>query len=123
MQINIPKFNINEKQITCKSNNNKYSNYQIPVFKQLPQDTFELSVGYVNDIHGQTNNMMRILSGIKGDLRLSAGDNDIGDEKNQGIRKATTTFLNIAGIKASALGNHELDTNQKDCIEAIDFVS
>ena len=63
---------------------------------------------------------MRILSGIKGDLRLSAGDNDIGDEKNQGVRKATTTFLNIAGIKASALGNHELDTHQKDCAEAID---
>ena len=46
-------------------------------------DTFEMSIGYVNDIHGQTNNMLRILSGIKGDLRLSAGDNDIGDEKNK----------------------------------------
>ena len=70
----------------------------------------------MNDIHGQTNNMMRILSGIKGDLKLSAGDNDIGDEKNQGVRKATTMFLNIA---ESALGNHELDTTQKDCIDAI----
>ena len=28
---------------------------------------------------------MRILSGLKGDIRLSAGDNDIGDEKNQEI--------------------------------------
>ena len=58
--------------------------------------------------------MMRILSGIKGDLRLSAGDNDIGDEKNRPVHQATTKFLNIAGIKASALGNHEFDTKQND---------
>ena len=61
-----------------------------------------MSIGYVNDAHGQTNNMMRILSGIKGDLKLSAGDNDIGDEKNDAIHQATTKFLNIADIKASA---------------------
>ena len=83
------------------------------------KDSFEMSVGYVNDTHGQTNNMMRILSGIKGDLRLSGGDNDIGDEKNDKIHLATTKFLNIADIKASALGNHEIDISQKDCIEAI----
>ena len=46
------------------------------------KDSFELSIGYINDTHGQTNNMMRILSGIKGDLRLSAGDNSIGNEEN-----------------------------------------
>ena len=44
--------------------------------------------------------MMRILSGLKGDLRLSAGDNDIGDEKNTKIHNATTKFLNMADIKA-----------------------
>ena len=120
MNFNIPKFNINLPTVTFRSNENKSINYQPPKFQSIPNDTFELSVGYINDTHGQTNNMMRILSGIKGDLRLSAGDNDIGDEKNQGVRKATTAFLNIAGIRASALGNHELDTNQKDCIDAID---
>ena len=87
--------------------------------KTSQADTFEMSIGYVNDIHGQTNNMMRILSGIKGDLRLSAGDNDIGDEKNQSVHKATTSFLNIAGIKASALGNHEFDTKQNDFINTV----
>ena len=80
-------------------------------------DSFELSVGYINDTHGQANNMMRILSGLKGDLRLSAGDNDIGDEKNTAIHKVTAKFLNLAGIKASAFGNHELDTTQADFIE------
>lgn len=82
-------------------------------------DKFEMSVGYVNDIHGQTNNMMRILTGIKADLKLSGGDNDIGDEKNDAVHRATTKFLNIADIKGSALGNHELDTTQKDCIDSI----
>ena len=120
MNFSISKFNINKPIVTYKSNNSINFKAQPTKAQSIPNDTFEMSVGYVNDTHGQTNNMMRILSGIRGDLRLSAGDNDIGDEKNQGIRKATTTFLNIASIKASALGNHELDTSQKDCAEAID---
>lgn len=87
--------------------------------KSPKNDTFEITIGYVNDTHGQTNNMMRILSGLKGDLKLSAGDNDIGDEKNKGIHRATIKFLNIADIKATALGNHELDTTQEDLIESL----
>ncbi len=98
-----------------KSQNTKSANLE----KTPKEDSFEMSIGYVNDIHGQTNNMMRILSGIKGDLRLSAGDNDIGDEKNKAVHKATTKFLNIANIKASALGNHEFDTKQNDFVETV----
>ena len=120
MNFNILKLNINKPIVTFKGNDNKNFKFQPIKTPPIPNDTFEMSIGYVNDTHGQTNNMMRILSGIRGDLRLSAGDNDIGDEKNQGVRKATTTFLNIASIRASALGNHELDTHQKDCAEAID---
>lgn len=119
MNINIPKISFNVANTGFQRA--KYNYSQQPVFKANNQqkDTFEMSVGYVNDLHGQTNNMMRILSGIKGDLKLSAGDNDIGDEKNESIHLATTKFLNIAEIKASALGNHEIDMSQKDCIEAI----
>ena len=87
--------------------------------KTPSNDTFELSVGYVNDTHGQINNMMRILSGLKGDIKLSAGDNDIGDEKNKAIHKATYKFLNIADIKATALGNHEMDATQEDLIDSL----
>ena len=79
-------------------------------------DRFELSVGYVNDIHGQTNNMLRILSGLRGDLKLSGGDNTIGDESNKQINRSVMKFLNMAGIKATALGNHELDTTQLDFV-------
>ena len=87
--------------------------------KSPQKDDFQMTVGYVNDIHGQTNNMMRILSGLKGDLKLSAGDNDIGDEKNASVHKATTKFLNLAGIKATALGNHEFDTKQNDFVQTV----
>ena len=119
MNFNIPKFNINYSKITFRSNDNKTFSPTYPKTKPLPNDSFELSVGYVNDLHGHTNNMLRILTGLKGDLKLSAGDNDIGDEKNQAVHKATTKFLNLADIKASALGNHEIDTTQKDCIDSI----
>lgn len=78
------------------------------------KDTFEMSIGYINDLHGQTNNMTRILSGLKGDLKLSGGDNTIGDEGNKQVNRAVVKFLNRAGIKVTALGNHELDTTQKD---------
>ena len=116
MNFNIPKFNINISQFKGRQSLPMMSN---PTFKsQEPQnDTFELSVGYINDTHGQANNMMRILSGLKGDLRLSGGDNDIGDEKNKAIHKMTAKFLNIAKISASAFGNHELDTTQADFID------
>lgn len=90
---------------------------QNPKLERVPNsDTFEMSVGYINDLHGSTNNMMRILTGIKGDLKLSGGDNDVGDEKNQKVHKATTAFLNIADVKATAFGNHDLDTTQEDFI-------
>lgn len=106
-------------KLSFKGNENDKPKMENRLEKTPKADTFEMSVGYINDTHGQTNNMMRILSGIDGDLKLSAGDNDIGDEKNAAIHLATTKFLNIADIKASALGNHELDMSQKDCIDAI----
>ncbi len=87
--------------------------------KSPESDKFQISIGYVNDAHGQTNNMMRILSGLKGDLNLSAGDNDIGDEKNKAIHKATFKFLNLGKIVATALGNHEMDTTQADLIDSL----
>ena len=114
MNIQISKFN--QPYFNFKKSENVKSNN----LERTPRkDSFEMSVGYVNDLHGQTNNMSRILSGIKGDLKLSAGDNDIGDEKNKAVNKAVIKFMNIANIKATALGNHELDTTQKDFIDTM----
>lgn len=103
-----------------QQNKNRMSVKTVNNFEKTPQkDEFEISIGYINDTHGQINNMMRILSGLKGDLKLSAGDNDIGDEKNKPIHKATYKFLNIADVKATALGNHELDATQADLIDSM----
>ena len=119
MNLNIQPINFNIQNVRFKSNpiSNPYNNQNLE--RSPEKDSFEMSVGYVNDTHGQVNNMMRILSGIKGDLKLAGGDIDIGDEKNEAIHYATTKFLNIADIKATVLGNHEIDMNQKSCIDAI----
>ena len=76
LNFNIPKINFKQGENT--QNVTKPTSSKLE--KSPENDKFEMSVGYVNDEHGQTNNMMRILSGLKGDLRVSAGDNDIGDE-------------------------------------------
>lgn len=111
MNIKVALSNINPYTFTFRKSQDisKHNNLE----KTPEKDVFEMSVGYVNDLHGQTNNMTRILSGIKGDLKLSAGDNDIGDEKNKAVNRAVMKFMNLAGISGSALGNHELDTKQK----------
>lgn len=117
LRISTTKYNNIKPTFSKKENaNNKYRSD----FVKSPQnDSFELSVGYVNDTHGQTNNMMRILSGLKGDIVLSGGDNDIGDEKNKTIHDATIQFLNMGNVVASALGNHELDTSQADLVDSL----
>lgn len=123
MNFNIQPNSFKLPTIQFRANNtisNNSINKESELERNPKQDSFEMSIGYVNDTHGQTNNMMRILSGIKGDLKLSAGDNDIGDEKNKAVHRATMKFLDIAGITATALGNHELDTTQEDLIDSLD---
>jgi len=116
--MNIQKINFNNIQSFKAAPQVSATSFKNANLERTPdKDSFELKIGYVNDLHGQTNNMMRILSGIKGDIILSGGDNDIGDEKNRHIHDATAKFLNLAGVKATALGNHEMDTMQGDLKE------
>lgn len=115
IQVSFPK--INPYRFNFKKSDDKISSNKLE--KSPQNDSFELSIGYINDLHGQTNAMTRILSGIKGDLRLSGGDNDIGDEKNKAVNRAVMKFMNLAGIRATALGNHEMDTKQNDFIDTL----
>lgn len=115
IQVSFPK--INPYRFTFKKSDNQISSNNLE--KSPQSDSFEMSIGYINDLHGQTNAMTRILSGIKGDLRLSAGDNDIGDEKNKAVNRSVIKFMNLAGIRATALGNHEMDTKQNDFIDTL----
>ena len=82
----IPKINFRAAQPV----NNSY------LGEKQKQDNFQLSVGYINDTHGQVNNQLRIISGLKGDIRLSAGDDQIGSEKNHAINAVAANFLNAA---------------------------
>lgn len=78
------------------------------------------SIFYINDIHGQIPRMEQITNAAtnfdsftktqKVDaLKLCSGDTFIGsDEKTN---KLATIFLDIAGISASAIGNHEFDNS------------
>ena len=121
IRISTNKFNIQKINFRNGDDSKSVTIPKDSKLEKTPQnDTFEMSVGYVNDEHGQTNNMMRILSGLKGDLRVSAGDNDIGDEKNKAVHRATMKFLNLANITATALGNHEMDTTQSDLLDSIE---
>ena len=114
LKVSLPK--INQYTFTFRKSEPSKNNI---LEKSPQQDTFEMSVGYFNDLHGQTNNMLRILSGLKGDLKFSGGDNGIGDEKNKAVNNAVIKFMNLAGINGSALGNHELDTKQNDFVDTV----
>lgn len=116
MNIKVALSNINPYSFTFRKSE---SSNPYKLEKSPKADTFELSVGYINDLHGQTNNMVRILSGLKGDIRFSGGDNGIGDEKNKAVNNAVVKFMNLARIDGSALGNHELDTKQRDFVDTI----
>ena len=85
--------------------------------KKQEVDSFQLSVGYVNDTHGQVNNQLRILSGLEGDIKFSGGDDQIGSEKNHEVNAAVIQFLDAANIFARAMGNHEMDTTTPDFCE------
>ena len=100
----IPKINFRAAQPA----NNSY------LGEKQNKDNYQLSVGYINDTHGQINNQLRILSGLEGDIRLSAGDDQIGSEKNHATNAAAAKFLDAAKIFARAIGNHEMDTTTQD---------
>jgi 5'-nucleotidase len=77
------------------------------------------SIFYVNDIHGQLPNMLKITNaGAQFDayvsqhknidaFKLSSGDIFIGS--NDDSAKATVLFFNLNEISATVLGNHEFD--------------
>lgn len=91
---------------------------------QTPKTT-RTSIFYINDLHGQTNNMERITSAsndfdafVPSDktdkLKLAAGDVLLGEDLK--VNQAADKFLRVNKFMASALGNHELDSSPKDMV-------
>ena len=78
----------------------------------------KLSIGYINDFHGQLTKMERtILPLKKADIRVTGGDTFLGDERNISLNKGVVKFLNMADYEASPIGNHELDMDQKSLLK------
>ncbi len=89
-----------------------------------PDSTTKTSIFYINDIHGQVPKMQRLTSasqqaGIQAKqtgsdlLRLCSGDTFIGSDEKRNL--AAASFLDIAGIQAETLGNHEFDITASIC--------
>lgn len=97
---------------------NTGATYYWPTTKQAqPQKetaTTKLSIGYINDFHGQLTKMERTIIPLKNtDIRVTGGDTLLGDERNIPLNKGVVKFLNLAGYAAAPVGNHELDMDQK----------
>ena len=92
-------------QYTPTSNAAKQQNYT---------STTTFNIGYINDFHGQLTKMERTILPLKDcDIRLSGGDNFLGDERNVHLNKGVAKYMNLAKIDSSPVGNHELDMDQK----------
>ena len=84
-------------------------------FKSNP---VSVSVGYVNDLHGQLSNMQRIHSAFREnnyDFKFSGGDNSLGANKEMAL--AVDKFMDRENFDASCLGNHEFDVDEVPLIE------
>ena len=96
-------------QFTPMSNTVKQPNYTT---------TTTFNIGYINDFHGQLTKMERTILPLKDcDIRLSGGDNFLGDETNIHLNKGVAKYMNLAKIDSSPVGNHELDMDQKTFME------
>lgn len=95
----------------------QYNNNKPPVSTNNCNST-KIKIGYINDFHGQLTKMERTIIPLQDcDLRLSGGDNFLGDERNASLNKGVTKYMNLANIDASPVGNHELDMSQKNFME------
>ena len=91
---------------------------QVDSFVKSNNKNSQIRIAYINDFHGQLTKMGRTVLPLKDyDLRLSGGDNFLGDEQNIGLNKGVARFMNLANIDFSPIGNHELDMDQKSFME------
>lgn len=94
--------------------NNNFTSIYAPKSNNPNDGSTKIKIGYINDFHGQLTKMERTIIPLQDcDIRLSGGDNFLGDERNVSLNKGVAKYMNLANIEASPVGNHELDMNQK----------
>lgn len=94
---------------------------------KAPNKPAKACIFYMNDLHGQNITMERMINAVNqfdkfesngaDKMKFASGDIMLGEDEKH-IRVANT-FLNMAGILATALGNHECDLPTKDFINLI----
>ncbi|MGN0019093.1 MAG: bifunctional metallophosphatase/5'-nucleotidase [Candidatus Gastranaerophilaceae bacterium] len=93
-----------------------------PVMSPVAPKTTRTSIFYINDLHGQTMKMEKIYNASKcfdqfvpsqpiDKLKLSSGDILLGSNKKPNVIAAK--FMELIGITATAIGNHECDGDPK----------
>lgn len=92
-----------------------------------PNNT-KASILYINDLHGQNIRMEKLISAVNqfdtytpsentDKMKFASGDIMLGeDEKHVAV---ANKFLNLAGIMANTLGNHECDLPTKNFVNLI----
>jgi len=84
------------------------------------------SIFYINDLHGQNIKMEKVYNASKvfdefipsegvNKLKLSSGDILLGENKKP--NKIAAKFMDLIGITATAVGNHECDSDPKTLFE------
>ena len=111
MSINSITYSVNTNQPRTNANSR--------VGVKQPNSNTNLSVFYINDIHGKSINMERLTNASNAfdafvksqpdvdSIKLSSGDIQLGHDPK--INEVAVKFQNAIGIKDSAMGNHEFD--------------
>lgn len=97
-----------------------------PVSGSVAPKSTRTSIFYVNDLHGQTMKMEKIYNASKcfdqfipsqktDKLKLSSGDIMLGSNTKPNI--IASKFLDLIGVTATAVGNHECDGDSKQLYE------
>ena len=112
-----PLITSQSSNLISRDNRQNYSKQKNP---PINSDYTRTSIFYVNDYHGRAINMERTITASNefdrfvpsqptDKLKLASGDIMLGEDSL--INKVAATFLKIIGVTASAVGNHECDTN------------
>ena len=102
---------------------NSISNTSVPKVNNKATKT---SIFYINDLHGQNMKMEKVYNASKvfdefvpsngvNKLKLSSGDILLGENKKP--NKIAAKFMDLIGITATAVGNHECDSDPKTLYE------
>ena len=80
-----------------------------------PDGKVRLKVGYLSDVHGQYKKLEKIADAFSDcDIKLSGGDNMIGDDRNNKINECILEYMDGENFESSALGNHDADMSEKN---------